>query len=76
MHCPYEVRRSPAADAGFAAAPILPGLTDTEERAAIRAAGPPDPDSDVETCARFGLSTLLPLAGKAYVERQPLLLDF
>ena len=52
------------------------GLTHTEERAAIRAAGPPDPDSDVETCARFGLSTLLPLAGKAYVERQPLLLDF
>lgn len=52
------------------------GLTDREERAAIRAAGPPDPDADVETCARFGLSTLLPLAGKAYVERQPLLLDF
>lgn len=52
------------------------GLTDREERAAIRAAGPPDRDADVETCARFGLSTLLPLAGKAYVERQPLVLDF
>ena len=52
------------------------GLTDREERVAIRAAGPPDRDADVETCARFGLSTLLPLAGKAYVERQPLLLDY
>lgn len=52
------------------------GLTDREERAAIRAAGPPEPGADVATCGRFGLSVFLPLAGKAYLDRQPLLLDF
>ncbi|GAB3436701.1 hypothetical protein GCM10027517_07150 [Phycicoccus ginsengisoli] len=52
------------------------GLADKDERLAIRAAGPPDRGADVATCGRFGLSVFLPLAAHAYVERQPLVLDF
>jgi hypothetical protein len=52
------------------------GLSDREEREALRRAGPPAPGADVETCGRFGLAVVLPLAAKAYMERQPLLLDY
>ncbi|GAB3084040.1 hypothetical protein [Pedococcus soli] len=51
------------------------GLTDRAEQAAVRQAGPPRPGADAQTCGRFGLSTFLPLAGKAYVDKQPLVLD-
>jgi hypothetical protein len=52
------------------------GLTDTAEGAAIRQAGPPPDSDDVMACGRFGLSVFLPLAAKAYLDRQPLLLDY
>lgn len=52
------------------------GLDDRDERAAIRQGGPPEPGADVQTCGRFGLSVFLPMAGQAYLEKQPLVLDY
>lgn len=52
------------------------GLTDRDERNAIRQAGPPEARDDVDSYARFGLAVFLGLAAKAYIERQPLLLDY
>jgi len=52
------------------------GLADREERDAVRRAGPPATSDDVLACGRFGLAVLIGLAAKAYVERQPLLLDY
>jgi hypothetical protein len=52
------------------------GLTDRDECDVIRRAGPPADRDDVEGYGRFGLAVFLGLAAKAYVERQPLLLDY
>lgn len=52
------------------------GLTDREECDALRRAGPPPTSDDVVASGRYGLAVFLGLASKAYLERQPLLLDF
>lgn len=52
------------------------GLTDRGERDAVRRAGPPPAGDGVLASGRFGLAVFLGLAATAYLERQPLVLDY